>query len=189
MFTITIQFVYSHDKSYTHSEAQWAPGSYQITLIYKYSTCHSFWGGWSVHKSGHPLWAGTRIPGKEGGTQSRFPPKTHAKGQSHVTDAAAHMLHCYTVQPPSSRSTTQCRVNSIISSSSWMWWLGWHSDPRWGVLGQDFPPKYTPKVRVMWLMPLHACYTILPRHPATCTHAQSITSHLGIVTTLAATRV
>ena len=34
------------------------------------------------------------------GTRSGFPPKTRAKGQVHVTDAVACMLH-YTVQAPS----------------------------------------------------------------------------------------
>ena len=45
-----------------------------------------------------------------------FPPKTHAKGHSHVTDAAACMLH-YTAQAP---SDMHARIEHDITSGNHM---------------------------------------------------------------------
>ena len=44
--------------------------------------------------------AGPALGPQAEGTCSGLPPKTHPKGQGHVTDAAAGMLH-FTVQVPS----------------------------------------------------------------------------------------
>ena len=54
-------------------------------------------GGWGVHQSGHPLGPALQLQAE--GIRLGLPPKTHSKGQGHVTDDAACMLH-YTAQAP-----------------------------------------------------------------------------------------
>ena len=58
--------------------------------------------------------AGLALRSQVGGPRSGFSPKIHAKGQSHVTDAAACMLH-YTAQTPSNMHT--CTEHNITSGN------------------------------------------------------------------------
>ena len=89
--SLTSQYVHSLGKNYSHTHAQWYRGHSRIfsdSPNYKYTTVLG--GGVSTKVA--TTFGPTLGPQVEG-THLGLSPKTRGKGQGHVTDASACMLH------------------------------------------------------------------------------------------------